>query len=169
MGLRHERLAEAIQGSTVERELQKALKDGDKVWSVNRKALSLIDFHNDGIKGEQAINNLLASVKIWKKQLGSLKNAAKTVESRAFEAIRKGEHDSQPPKGSEASGSSEDISKGIAANIEGYDWGGIDRRQARRVSRSRLPRSGRCGRLCGRFSADLGEVGGKGAEISERG
>jgi hypothetical protein len=87
--------------------LKGVMDNADDAWKSARDAISLIDYKNDAVKGEQALEETLDALNLWLIRLEIIENGSKEIAKRAHQAIHARGRDTRLEEDSEGYGDDE--------------------------------------------------------------
>jgi hypothetical protein len=137
---KYEKAITALIKAKLGSSLRGIMDEAEIAWSLQREAISLIDYKNDAVQGEEKLEELIDSLNIWIIRLEVLENDAKKVAKRAHQAIHARGRDVEPEEDSQGYGSLdpglqelEAFDKGVEKELSGNRGGGR-RHAGRRAS-----------------------------------
>ena len=60
-----DKVAVEIDGADLPQAFKDAMRDAEKAYQSNRRALSLLDYHNDAVRGEKELLGLVSGIEKW--------------------------------------------------------------------------------------------------------
>jgi hypothetical protein len=117
--------------------LKGVMDNAEDAWSSARDAISLIDYKNDAVEGEQSLEELLDALHMWMIRLEIIEHGSKEIAKRAHQAVHQRGSDTQLEEDGEGYGDDEISVEANWSRGQNIKTGTRNRERRRRNDRSR--------------------------------